>query len=195
LLVTREEPVEESETPDQSPVEKIEARLESEAGLASEDHLPAKHETFLQPQEGPESGDHVVMESEGHLKTGEIDPSALAGKDSDRVEVAESSGPETYEDQPETQNLSSGFMEAGTSQQEALIGSLREGLLACPLETLMGLIPEGSSSVSGAGFPEGLAEAMLHAQLQVSPVTSKISFYTLYIFFYYLHLFFFFSAL
>jgi hypothetical protein len=68
-------------------------------------------------------------------------------------------------------------MGAETSQQGALISSLREGLLACPLETLIGLIPEGSFSMSGIAFPGGLAEAMLHAQLQVSPVTSKISLY------------------
>jgi hypothetical protein len=183
LPVTREEPVEESETPDRSPAEKIEARLESDAGLASEDHLPAERETSLKPQDGSGSGDHVVMESEGHLNTGVVDSSALAGKGSDLVEVVESSGPDTCEDQPETRNISPGFMEVETTQQGALIGSLREGLLACPLETLMGLIPEGSSSMSWTGCPGGLAEAMLHAQLQVSPVTSKLSFYTLYVFF------------
>jgi hypothetical protein len=165
LPVTREEPVEEFETPGRSSAEKIEARLESDAGLASEDPLPAEYETSLKPQDGPGSGDHVVMESEGHLKTDVVDSSVLAGKGSDRVEVVESSGPETCDDQPETRNLSLGFMEAETSQQGASIGSLREGLLACPLETLMGLIPEGSSSMSGTKFPGGLAEAILHAQL------------------------------
>jgi hypothetical protein len=144
LPVTREEPVEESETPDRSPAKKIQARLESDTGLASEDQIPAEHETLLGPQDGPESGDHVVMESEGHLETGEIDSSMPDGEGSDRVEVAESSGPETCENQTEARNLSPGFMEAETSRQGALIGSLREGLLACPLETLMGLIPEGS---------------------------------------------------
>lgn len=183
MPVTRKEPVEESETPDRSPAEKIEARLESDAGLPSKDHLPAEHETSLKPQDGPGSRDHVVMESEGHLKTGVVDSSALAGKGSDRVEVVESSGPKTGEDQPETRNLSPGFMEAETSQQGVLIGSLREGLLACPLETLMSLILEGFSSMCGTECPGGLAEALLHAQLQVSPVTSKISFYTLYFFF------------
>jgi hypothetical protein len=181
---TRKDPVEESESPDRSPAEKIEARLESDAGLASEDHLPEVHETSLKPQDGPGSRDHVVMELEGHLKTGVVDSSALAGSGSDRVEVVESSGTETCEDQPETQNLFPRFMEAETSQQGALISSLREGLLACSLETLMGLIPERSSSMSGIVSPGGFAEAMLHAQLQVSPVTSKISFYALYVFFF-----------
>jgi hypothetical protein len=64
-------------------------------------------------------------------------------------------------------------MEAETSRQGALIGSLREGLLACPLETLMGLIPEGSSSMSGIASPGGLVEAMLYTQLQASLVISK----------------------
>jgi hypothetical protein len=183
LPVTREEPVEESETPDRSPAEKIEARLESNAGLASEDHFPAEHETLLKPQDGPESGDH--------LETGEIDSSMPDGEGSDRVEVAESSGPETCEDQPEAPNLSPGFMEAETFRQGAFIGSLREGLLACPLETLMGLIPEESSSMSGTVSPGGLAEAMLHTQLQVSLVISKISFYTLHVFFFFNFSFFF----
>jgi hypothetical protein len=182
LPATREEPIEESDTSDRSPAERIEARLESDAGLASEDHLPAEHETFLQPQNGPKSGDHVVVDSEGHLETGEIDSSVPAGECLDRVEVAESSGPETCEDQPETRNPSPGFMEAETSRQGALLGSLREGLLACPLETLMGLIPEGSFSMFGTVFPGGLAEAMLHNQLQVSPVISKISSHTLRVF-------------
>jgi hypothetical protein len=119
LPVTRVEPVGESETPDRSPAEKIEARLESDAGLASEDHFPAEHETFLKPQDGPESGDHVVMDSEGHLETREIDSSMPDGEGSDRVEVVESSGLETCEDQPEARNLSPGFMEAETSRQEA----------------------------------------------------------------------------
>jgi hypothetical protein len=34
----------------------------------------------------------------------------------------------------------------------------------------MGLIPEGSSSMSGTVFPGGLVEAMLHTQLQVISV-------------------------
>jgi hypothetical protein len=49
-----------------------------------------------------------------------------------------------------------------------LINSLREGLLACPLETLMEILPEGSSSVLGIGSQGELAEAIHHVQLQVS---------------------------
>jgi hypothetical protein len=184
LPVTREEPVEESETPDRSPAKKMEARLEFDAGLASENHIPSEHETLLEPQDEPESGDHVVKESEGHLETVEIDLSMPDGGGSDRVEVAESSGPETCENQTEARNLSPGFMEAETSRQGALISSLREGLLACPLETLMGLIPKGSSSMSGTTSPGGLVEAMLHTQLQASFVISKISFYTSFFFFF-----------
>jgi hypothetical protein len=141
LPVTQEVPVEEFEALNRSPAEEIEARLEFGNGLVSGDHSPVEPETSLKPQDGPGSGGHMVMESEGRLKTGVVDSSALAGEGPDRVEVMDSSGPETGRDQPETRNPSSGFMEAGTSQQGALIGSLREGLLACPLETLMGLIP------------------------------------------------------
>jgi hypothetical protein len=183
LPTTREEPIERSETSDRSPTERIEARLESDVGLASEDHLPVEHETFFQPQDGPESGDHVVVASEGHLETGETDSSVPAGECLDRVEVAEYSGPEACEDQPETRNPSPGFMEAETSRRGALIGSLREGLLACPLETLMGLIPEGSSSMSGTASPGGLVEAMLHTQLQASLVIFKIPFFFFFFFF------------
>jgi hypothetical protein len=40
--------------------------------------------------------------------------------------------------------------------------------MACPLEALNEVLPEGSSSMLGIGSQEELAEAVLHAQLQVS---------------------------
>jgi hypothetical protein len=40
--------------------------------------------------------------------------------------------------------------------------------MACPLEALKEVLPEGSSSVLRIGSQEELAEAVLHAQLQVS---------------------------
>jgi len=49
-----------------------------------------------------------------------------------------------------------------------LIASLRKGLLACPLEALLEILPEGSSSISGSESPGELVEALLYAQLQVS---------------------------
>jgi hypothetical protein len=54
-----------------------------------------------------------------------------------------------------------GLEETGASRPGELINSLREGLLACPLEALMKILPEGFSSAPGVGSPRELAEAIL----------------------------------
>jgi hypothetical protein len=58
--------------------------------------------------------------------------------------------------------------ETGASRPGELINSLKEGLLACPLEALMKILPEGFSSAPCIGSPGELAEVILHSQLQVS---------------------------
>jgi hypothetical protein len=58
--------------------------------------------------------------------------------------------------------------ETGASRPGELINSLREGLLAYPLEALMKILPEGFSFAPCIGSPGELAEAILHSQLQVS---------------------------
>jgi hypothetical protein len=73
--------------------------------------------------------------------------------------------------QPETRNTLPGCGEASTSRPGALIGSLREGLLACPLDNLIEILPGESSFVAGTGSSGELMEAILHAQLQVSFVS------------------------
>ncbi|WP_161983189.1 hypothetical protein, partial [Candidatus Frankia alpina] len=154
--VVREDPVDGTEAPVRSSAEEI------EAVPASEGHLPIGNDSPLGSQDGSGSGDQVTMVPEGLLETGVIDPSVPAEGGSDRVEIVESPEPETYEDQPEIRNSSPGLAEAGTSQQGASVDSLMEGLSTGPLEALMGLLPEGSSLVSGIGPSAGeLAEAIL----------------------------------
>jgi hypothetical protein len=53
------------------------------------------------------------------------------------------------------------------SPHGALIASLRKGLLACPLESLLKILPEESLSMSGTESSGELAEALLHTKLQV----------------------------
>lgn len=57
--------------------------------------------------------------------------------------------------------------EASTSRSGALISSLREGLLACPLEAVTVVLPKDFMPESGPATPEMLAEAFIHAQFQV----------------------------
>jgi hypothetical protein len=80
---------------------------------------------------------------------------------------------ELEEPQPEAQNPLPSREEASTSRQGALIASLREGLLACPLEALLEILPEESSSMSRT---ESSGENKLHEV--------KITFYTYYYYFY-----------
>jgi hypothetical protein len=61
-----------------------------------------------------------------------------------------------------------GLEETGASYPGELLNSLREGLLDCPLEALMKILPEGFSSAPSVGSLGELAEAILHSQLQVS---------------------------
>jgi hypothetical protein len=78
--------------------------------------------------------------------------------------VIDSPGAERLEEhQPETRNSLSSCEEASTSRHGALIGFLKEGLLACPLEALIKILPEESSSIAGTGSSGELAEAILHA--------------------------------
>jgi hypothetical protein len=92
----------------------------------------------------------------------------------DQTEVLDSLEAERPEwHQPETRNSSLVPREASTSRPGALIDSLREGLLASPLEVLLEILPEESSSAAGTGSSEELAESILHAQLQVSFLSWK----------------------
>jgi hypothetical protein len=143
------------ESLDRSPIAETEARLESDAGLVLGGQPPAELETSLRLGDG--------------LGTEAADLLEPVGEGLDSIEVIDSLGAERLEEhQPETRNSLLSCEEASTSRPGALIGSLREGLLACPLESLMKILPEESLSAAGTGSSGELAEAILHAQLQVS---------------------------
>jgi hypothetical protein len=153
----------------QSPIGETKTPLEPETSLVSGDQPPAEPETSLELGDGLETGDRMVMEPKDHLESGAADLLEPIGEDLDPNMVIDSLGAETLEElQPETRNSLLGCGEANTSRPGALIGSLREGLLACPLETLMEVLPDESSSVAETRSSGELAEAILHAQLQVS---------------------------
>jgi hypothetical protein len=127
----------------QSPIGETKTPLEPETSLVSGDQPPAEPETSLELGDGLETGDRMVMEPKDHLESGAADLLEPIGEDLDPNMVIDSLGAET-------------------------LGSLREGLLACPLETLMEVLPDESSSVAETRSSGELAEAILHAQLQVS---------------------------
>jgi hypothetical protein len=124
------------------PTGNTETILEPEAGLVFGDKLQAETGT------SPELGDD--------LGTG------------DRVEMEPPRAKGLEEPQLEVQNPRPSRGEASTSRPRALITSLRKGLLACPLEALLEILPEESSSMAGTASPGELAEALLHTKLQVS---------------------------
>jgi hypothetical protein len=107
----------------------------------------------------------------GDKPQAEIGTSPELGDDlgiGDRVEMEPPSAKGLEEPQPEVQNPRPSRGEASTSRSGALITSLRKGLLACPLEALLEILPEESSSMAGTESSGELAEALMHTQLQVS---------------------------
>jgi hypothetical protein len=115
---------------DRSPVVETEARWESGAGLIFEDQLLVEPKASLSPGDALGCQDHLETEAANLL-----DP------------VQEGSNPTGMVVSPGTERLG----ETSASRPGVLIDSLREGLLACPLETLMEILPEGSSYVLGIG--------------------------------------------
>jgi hypothetical protein len=153
----------------QSPIGETETRLEPEAGLVSGDQPPAEPETSLELGDGLEIGDRMVMEPKDRLESGVADLLEPIGKDLDQNMVIDPPRAEGLgEPQPEAQNPLPNHREASTSRQGALIASMGEGLLACPLEALLKILLEESSFMSGTESSGELAQALLHAQLQVS---------------------------
>jgi hypothetical protein len=132
---------------DQSSVAKNEACSESNAGVIHEDQLPEETEALLSPGDG--------LGTQECLETEAVNLLEPVQKGSDPTIVVDSPGVERLE-------------ETDASRLGELINSLREGLLACPLEALMKILPEGFSSAPGIGSPVELAEVILHSQLQVS---------------------------
>jgi hypothetical protein len=133
---------------DQSAVAESEAHLlESGAGSVFGDQLPAELEASVRPGDGLGTDDHLGTEARDLLEPTEegLDP----------TKVRDSPGAERIE-------------EASSSRPGALIGSLREGLFSCPLEALMEILPEESSSMAGTRSSGELVEAILYAQLQLS---------------------------
>jgi hypothetical protein len=131
-------------------------------------------ETLLEPEAALTSGDRMVMEPEDHLESWVADLLDPIKESFDPNLVIDPPRAEELEEpQPEDQNPLPSRGEARTSRQGALIASLREGLLACPLEALLEILPEKSSSMSGTKSSAELAEALLHAQLQVSFMRRK----------------------
>jgi len=97
-----------------------------------------------------------------------------AGDDLNPAVVVDSLGAEEpKEPQTATKDFLPKREEASTSQEGALIGSLREGLLAYPLETLLEILPEEFTSMPRTESSGELAETILHAQFQVSFMTWK----------------------
>jgi len=132
-----------------SPIEETEVCLGSDAGLGT--------------------GDRMVEVPQGHPETRATDLLEPSGGGLDQTEVLDSPEVERPEGhQPKTRNSLPVPEEASTSRPGALIDSLREGLLASPLEVLLEILPEGSSSAAGTGSSGELAKSILHSQLQVS---------------------------
>jgi len=153
----------------QSLIGDTEAILEPENGLVSGDQPPTETEAALKLGDGLGTGDRMVMELEGHLESEAADLLEPIGEGLDSNLVMDPPRPEGLEEpQPKAQNPLPGRGEASTYREGALIASLRKGLLACPLEALLEILPEESSSMSRTESPGELAEALLHAQLQVS---------------------------
>jgi hypothetical protein len=132
---------------DRSPIVEIEARLKTGAGLIFEDRLLVEPEASLSPGCALRTPDHIESETTNLLQP-----------------IQEGSNPTKAVVSPGTNRLG----ETSVSRSGTLIDSLREDLMACPLEALKEVLPEGSLSVLGIGFQEQLAEAVLYAQLQVS---------------------------
>jgi hypothetical protein len=154
---------------ERSPVEEIEVCLAFDAGLLSGDQPPIDFETSLEPENGLGTKDRTVEVPQGHPETRATDLLEPGEGGLDQTEVLDSpeaKRPEGH--QPETRNSSPVPGEASTSRPGALIDSLRKGLLASPLEVLLEILPEGSSSGAGTRSSGELAESILHAQLQVS---------------------------
>lgn len=120
--------------------------------------------------QSPSGDTETILEPEARLVFGdkpqaETGTSPELGDDlgtEDRVEMEPPSAKGLEEPPPEVQNPRSSHGEASTSRPRALITSLRKGLLACPLEALLEILPEESSSVAGTESPGELAEAILH---------------------------------
>jgi hypothetical protein len=132
---------------DRSPVAETEARSDFGAGLIFEDRLLVEHKASLSPGCALRTHDHIETETANLLKP-----------------VQEGSNPTEAVVSPRTNRLG----ETSVSRPGVLIDSLREDLMACPLEAFNEVLPEGSLSVLGIGSQEELAEAVLYAQLQVS---------------------------
>jgi hypothetical protein len=132
---------------DQSSVAKNEACSGFNAGVIIEDQLPEEPEALQSPGDGLGTRECLETEAVNFLEP--------VQKGSDPTVVMDSLGAE-------------GLEETGASRPGELINSLREGLLACPLEALMKILHEGFLSAPGIGSPRELAEAILHSQLQVS---------------------------
>lgn len=115
---------------------------------------------------GPEAG--LVFGDKPQAETGTSPELGYDFGTRDRVEMEPPSAKGLEEPQPEVQNPRPSCGEASTSRPGALITSLRKGLLACPLEALLEILPEESSSMAGTESSGELAEALLHTQLQVS---------------------------
>jgi hypothetical protein len=152
-----------------SPIEETEVCLGSDAGLLSGDQTLVDFETSLEPEKGLGTGDRMVEVPQGHPETRATDLLEPSGGGLDQTEVLDSPEVERPEGhQPKTRNSLPVPEEASTSRPGALIDSLREGLLASPLEVLLEILPEGSSSAAGTGSSGELAKSILHSQLQVS---------------------------
>jgi hypothetical protein len=115
---------------DRSPVAETEARSESGAGLIFEDRLLVESEASLSPENALRTQDHMETETVNLLKP-----------------IQKGSNPTEAVVSPGTNRLG----ETSASRPGALIDSLREDLLACPLEALKEVLPEGSSFVLGIG--------------------------------------------
>jgi hypothetical protein len=108
---------------DRSPVAETEARSESGAGLIFEDRLVVEPEASLSPGCALRTQDHIETET-----TNLLNP------------VQEGSNPTEAVVSPGTNRLG----ETSVSRPGALIDSLREDLMACPLEALKEVLPKGS---------------------------------------------------
>jgi hypothetical protein len=157
-----------------APAKEFEARQEPDVGLESGDQPQVEPEPFLEPGDGLGTENLTVMELENPLETEAADLLEQAGDDLNPAMVVDSLGAEEpKEPQTATKDFLPKREEASTSQEGALIGSLREGLLAYPLETLLEILPEEFTSMPRTESSGELAETILHAQFQVSFMTWK----------------------
>jgi hypothetical protein len=147
----------------------IEPYSEPKADLEPGNNAPGEAHVRMEPEKGFDTGNQALMEPLGRL---EIEVEHLPdpiGEDLNVPGAVDSPRPEALKvPQTGVWNSIPSRGEASTSREGEWMDSLREGSLSCPLEALLQVLPEKFMSVPRIGSSGELAEAVLHAQFQVS---------------------------